>query len=214
MTLHRADIFNSDAIKMMETGTIKQMQWYLDETKTSNSIKDEDFVDLMAIRMRFPNYAGIDQARADSFIINYMPFLQPSVLRNVFHIPMHLKKKGRLFRQIIVRHCPDLTSFPLVKGGTTYPFWFSTVPAHLWTLAKKKLSKPFIDTRIYAMLEMLKEYSLDLVHSQEIQTYPFYDIRKVKSLVERYYNGEQHLVHEIDWWLSFEFWRQSMKSKK
>ncbi len=212
MTIRRADIFNHDAIETMEKGFIRQMQWYLDETSTSRSISDEDFVDLMTIRTRFPNYSGVEQARTDAFIMGYMPFLQPSVLRNVFHIPMHLKRKGRLFRQMIVRHSPELMSFPLVKGGTTYPFWFSTVPAHVWTIAKKKIGKSFTDARIDAMLDMLKEFTLDLVHSQEIQTYQAYDIRKIQSLVERYYSGERHLVHEVDWWLSFEFWRQSMKS--
>jgi hypothetical protein len=213
MTIHRAEIFNRDTVETMEKGFIRQIQWYLDETSSHNPITGEDFVDLMTIRTRFPNYSGGEQARTDAFILGYMPFLQPSVLRSVFHIPMHLKRKGRLFRQMIVQHCPELTSFPLVKGGTTYPFWFSTVPAHIWTFAKKKIGKPFTDMRMYAMLDMLKEYTLDLVHSQELQNYSAYDVQKIQFLVDRYYAGERHLAHEIDWWLSFEFWRQSLKKK-
>jgi hypothetical protein len=210
MTIKRADIFNRDAIEAMEKGLVRQMQWYLEEMPAGRSIMNEDFADLLAIRTRFPNYSGVEQARTDAFIMGYMPFLQPSVLRSVFRIPMHLKRKGRLFRRMIARHCPVLTSFPLVKGGTTYPFWFSTVPAHIWTVAKKKLFTPFIDIRIQTMLEMLKEYTLDLVHSRELQNCSAYDVQKIQSLVERYYRGEYHLTGEVDWWLSFEFWRQSM----
>jgi len=213
MTIHRAEIFNRDTIDIMEKGFIRQMQWYLDETSLQNSITDEDFVDLMTIRTRFPNYSGVEQARTDAFISGYMPFLQPSVLRSVFRIPMYLKRNGRLFRKMIIQHCPELTSFPLVKGGTTYPFWFSTVPAHIWTLVKKRIGRQFMDMRIYAMLDMLKEYILDLVHSQELQNYSPYDVQKIQFMVNHYYAGDRHFAHEIDWWLSFEFWRQSLKNK-
>jgi hypothetical protein len=125
---------------------------------------------------------------------------------------MHLKRKGKLFRQIIDNHCHELTTFPLAKGGTTYPFRFSTVPAHFWTLAKKRFGRPFTDSRIYAMLDMLKEYTFDLIQSQELQTCSAYDMQKIKLLVEKYYAGERQLSHELDWFLSFEFWRQSMRN--
>ena len=211
MTIRRASIFNRETVGTMERGFVRQMQWYLDETSSHCPIGDEDFADLMTIHTRFPNYSGVEQARTDAFMISYMPFLQPSVLASVFCIPMYLKRKGRLFRKMIMQQCPELASFPLVKGGTTYPFRFSTVPAHIWTVMKKKIGKPYTDMRIYSMLDMLKEYTLDLVHSQDFQNYSGYDVPKIRSIVDRYYAGEQHLAHEIDWWLSFELWRQSLK---
>ncbi len=211
MTVHRAEIFNRDAMATMNKGFVEQIQWYLDATSPHAPVTDEDFVDLMTVRTRFPNYSGVEQARTDSFVAAYMPFLQPSVLRSAFRLPLHLKRKGRLFRRLITRYCPQLTSLPLAKGGTIYPFGFSTVPAHLWTAVKKKLGNTYEDKRIREMLGKLKEYSLDLVHSQELQSCPAYDVQKVRSLVERYYSGEHRLEHEVDWWLSFEFWRQAMK---
>ncbi len=212
MTVPRAAIFHQGAVETMERGFVRQMQWYLDETASHPLVTDEDFVDLLTIRTRFPNYSGVEQARTDAFIMSYMPYLQPSVLQSTFRIPMHLKRKGRLFRQIITRYCPELAAFPLVKGGTTYPYRFSTVPAHLWTLLKKKFGKPYADMRRYAMLDLLKEYICDHVHSQEFQNYSAYDVQHIQSMVERYYAGERQWAHEIDWWLSFEFWRQSLKN--
>ena len=211
MTIQRAAIFNRETVEAMERGFVRQMQWYLDETTSHRSMSDEDFADLMTIHTRFPNYSGVEQARTDAFMISYMPFLQPSVLESVFCIPMHLKRKGRLFRKIIIQNCPELASFPLVKGGTTYPFRFSTVPAHIWTVMKKKIGKPYMDMRIDSMLDMLKEYILDLIHSQEFRNYSGYDVPKIQSMVDCYYAGERHTAHEIDWWLSFELWRQSLK---
>ena len=212
MTVPRAAIFHQGAVETMERGFVRQMQWYLDETASHPLVTDEDFVDLLTIRTRFPNYSGVEQARTDAFIMSYMPYLQPSVLQSTFRIPMHLKRKGRLFRQIITRYCPELAAFPLVKGGTTYPYRFSTVPAHLWTLLKKKFGKPYADMRRYAMLDLLKEYIWDHVHSQEFQNYSAYDVQHIQSMVERYYAGERQWAHKIDWWLSFEFWRQSLKN--
>lgn len=211
LTLERSDIFSHEAIVTMERGLIEQIQWYLDMTADSTSITNEDFADLLAVRTRVPNYSGFEQARTDSFISAYMPFPQPAVLRSVFRLPPHLKRNGRLFRRMIVSHCPQLASFPLAKGGTTYPFWLAPLPAHAWIIAKKKLGKPFTDMRVYELLETLKEYALDLVHSQKLQTCPAYDVQKVRSLVERYYSGDRHLESRVDWWLSFEIWRQSMK---
>jgi hypothetical protein len=211
LTIERADIFSRDALETMKKGLVQQVQWYLDVTFDNTSIANEDFADLLAVRTRMPNYSGFEQARIDSFVMAYMPFLQPSILRSVFRIPLHDKRKGRLFRRMILHYCPELASFPLAKGGTTYPFWLAPLPAHAWTLVKKKLSKPFVDRRTRSMLEVLKEYALDLVHSQELQTCQAYDVKKVQSMVERYYSGEFHLEHHVDWWLSFEFWRQAMK---
>jgi hypothetical protein len=210
MRIFRADIFSRGTRETMERGFLRQMQWYVDETASSRNISDEDFVDLMTIRTRFPNYSGVEQARTDAFIMGYMPYLQPSVLRSTFRIPMHLKRNGRLFRQIIRRSCPELASFPLVKSGTTYPFRFTTVPAHLWTSVKKRIGKPYTDMRMFTMLDMVKEYTLDLAHSEHIKSFAAYDVRKIQSIVERYYAGERRWAHEVDWWLSFELWRQAL----
>ena len=68
-----------------------------------------------------------------------------------------------------------------------------------------------MDMRIDSMLDMLKEYILDLIHSQEFRNYSGYDVPKIQSMVDCYYAGERHTAHEIDWWLSFELWRQSLK---
>ena len=57
----------------------------------------------------------------------------------------------------------------------------------------------------------MKEYINDLIRSDDVKTFSAYDQQALKILVEEYFGGKRNLAGELDWWLSFELWRQSMK---
>jgi hypothetical protein len=96
----------------------------------------------------------------------------------------------------------------MVKNNTTYPFYFSTVPAWVWTKFKAKLGLSFFDPSVLEFLSVMKEFIQDTVHSNEVKSYSAYDYPAIERLVEQFYVSKKELANEVDWWLSFELWRQ------
>ena len=214
LSIHRAGMFNLDTLAIMQTGVVHQIEQYWKEAPSVKDIGEENFLDLMAIRTRFPNYRSFEQARMDAYLLNYMPFAQPSLLRSVFRTPLKLRRNGRLFRQIIRRNCISLGSYPLVKTRTTYPFIFSTVPSYVWTKIKNKLGIKFTDPDVHDFLYTISEFVQDTANSSEVKSYPAYDYSAIQKTVNEFYSGKKELAYEVDWWLSFEVWRQTVNQTR
>ena len=124
MTIQRAAIFNRETVEAMERGFVRQMQWYLMRQLHIGSMSDEDFADLMTIHTRFPNYSGVEQARTDAFMIKLYAFPAAFGPRECFLHSYASQEKRQTLPKNNYQNCPELASFPLVKGGTTYPFRF------------------------------------------------------------------------------------------
>jgi hypothetical protein len=212
LTRHRASIFNEAVVRIMQKGIEKQIESLWQTMPQIKEIGEENFLDLMAIRTRFPNSGCYEQARMDCEVLNYMPYAQPSFLQQLFETPIQLRRNGKLFHQIILKHYPSLAKYPLVKNNTTYPFYFSTIPAWIWTKFKAKLGLSFFDPSVIEFLSVMKEFIQDIVNSNEIKNYSAYDYPAIKSLVEQFYAGKKELANEVDWWLTFELWRRAINA--
>jgi hypothetical protein len=208
LRVHRAQIFQNELTHSMYRTVENQIEMLWRQLPSIDHIGEENFLDLLAIRTRFLNWGAYEQSRMDGEVTNYMPFAQPSFLRRLFEIPITVRKNGRLFRQIIKEHVPSLTSYPLVKNGTTYPFSYPTVPSLLWTTIKRKGGWAFFDPAPYELLHTISEFVKDTVSSAQVKSYPFYDYPKIVEMVNLFYAGKKNLAKEVDWWLSFEMWRQ------
>jgi hypothetical protein len=194
----------------MHRGTLVRMASLLQEMPQINEIGVENFLDLLAVRTRVPNFGGPEQSRLDTQILNYMPFAQPSYLRSIFRLPIALRKNGRLFRSIIRDQNSALTRFPLVKLGTTFPFPLHTIPAYVLCKLKGRLGHRFADGSSHKILMHLREFIQDTAHSQTVRSFDAYDHDAIIRIVESYYAGDEGLSRSLDWWLSFELWRQSL----
>jgi len=209
----RAPIFSEDVMKAMRRGIDDRIAQAWSAMPAVTGIGVENFLDLLIVRYRFPNYGGIEQSRTDEQILGFTPFAQPSFVRTAFGLPMHLKNNARLFRSLIRRHCRTLARYPLVKGTVTYPFSFPTVPALVWTKAKAMLGREFIDPTPVDLLTKLNGFVQDLAHSAEVREYAAYDHATILRTVESFFRGKRELAGFVDWWLAFELWRRVMKGR-
>ncbi len=206
----RADIFDADVLKTMEQGAQQQIAALWETLPAPDAIGEENFLDVLGVRTRLPNFFGFEQNRLDAVIQNYMPFAQPSLLKAVFHTPLSLRRNGRLFRQLIRARRASLARYPLIKNGIRYPFRLPTLPAYAWTTFKKHLGLGYADPTRLRFLETLKPFILDAVHTQDVRTYPAYDHARLLRLIEAFYNGKTNLATQVDWWLAFEMWRRCL----
>lgn len=207
---HRSDIFNQDVIKDLESNAGVSIGKAIDSMPAVEKYRIGNFVDLFSIRYRIPNQAGPEQALLDEVVRNYMPLAQPSFLRAVLATPVRERVRSAIYKSFIRKTYPKLTRYPLVKSGMTYPFRLSGEYSWLFMKLKAKTGKRFHDPSPDRILGHIKEYVLDLVHSRSVREYELYDAKKIAGSVEGYYRGNTGLSSEVDWWLSFELWRQSL----
>ncbi|MBI3005362.1 MAG: hypothetical protein HYY49_08085 [Ignavibacteriales bacterium] len=95
----------------MTMGVTQQIQAVWDTMPSLKDISPENFLDLLAVRTRVPNWGGLDQSRLDAQVVNYMPFVQPSFLELVFSLTTNIRANGLLFRQTIKKLKPSLLCF-------------------------------------------------------------------------------------------------------
>ncbi|MBW7887910.1 MAG: hypothetical protein H3C35_06070 [Bacteroidetes bacterium] len=97
LKVNRASIFSHELTTQMENGSREEINFMLHSMPDVDKIGLENYMDLWAIRSRFPNFGSDEQARLDSFILNYMPFAQPQFLNMVFFDSTSLEEKRKTF---------------------------------------------------------------------------------------------------------------------
>ena len=210
LRIHRSAFFQRDIAHQMEAGALNDIERVWNEMPAIGTIGMENFLDLLTIRTRVPNYGVDAQAMLDSQVLNVMPFIQPAYLHAVLALPVEERRNGKFFKQIIRTYRPTLIKYPLVKGPTTYPFFLPTFPAMLWTKAKSALGLRYVDPSSNALLLSMRSAVLDMVTSKDVKECAVYDYPLISSIVTRYYNGQRHLQNDVHWWLSFELWRKNL----
>ncbi|MFH2004490.1 MAG: hypothetical protein ABIK27_07120 [Bacteroidota bacterium] len=213
LELKRGTIFNEDTLRLMEEGSRAQVEEVWEDMPPMKELGEENFIELFAIRTRVPNWGTFEQSRLDCDIPNYMPLVQPSLLHKIFQIPVSDRKHGKLFRKLISKCYPSLTRFPLVRGNLTHPFNLNSLQAFAWTKIKSKMQLGFVNPLPSQFLDRLSEFIMDTVHSESVKSFSAYNYPLLLKMVEDYYSGKKELQTQIDWWLSFEIWRQSIYSK-
>ncbi len=213
LELKRGNIFNDDTLRLMEEGSKAQIESVWEDMPPINEMGEENFIELFAIRTRVPNWGTFEQSRLDCDILNYMPLVQPSLLHKIFQIPISERIHGKLFKSSIYKRYPSLARFPLVRGNLTHPFNLNSFQAFAWTKIKSKMRLGFINPLPFLFLDRLSEFIMDTVLSESVKSFSAYNYPVLLKKIEDYYSGKKELQTQIDWWLSFEIWRQSIYSK-
>jgi hypothetical protein len=210
MRVDRGCLFTPDVQRMLSEGALAELDQVLASLPDADVVEPENLLDLLTVRTRIPNYAGPDQARLDGEVMNYMPLAQPSFLRAALACPVKSRRKAEVHRDTLRRWHPLLTRFPLAKSGTTYPFSLSHLGAYAVVEAKRRLGLTYRDHTVDLFLRAMKEYALDSASSSRIKDSSLYDGRRVRETVEAYYRGVSRFRNAINWWLTFELWRESL----
>jgi hypothetical protein len=213
LTTHRANIFNEDIRLEMLLGCEQQINNIFSELPKIDEIGIENWIDLFAIKTRLTNYYSQEQSRLDSLIMCYMPFAQQNLLKNIFILDVDQRKNGKLFRELIRKNYSPLLKYPLAKGQLSHPFWLNTIQSRIWSAAYKKLKlKTYRDNSPEWLINSLKVYINDTMNSKLIQENGIYDYNKLLTLTKSLNAGNTSAIniHELDWWLAFELFRQNI----
>lgn len=210
LAAHRAGVMEPGAAAAMRQGALADIERFWERMPPVAEIGEERFADLLTVRARFPNYAGREQSRSDSYIVSYMPFAQPSVISRLSGLPLRQRDNACFFKRTIREARPSLAKIPLVKGSAAYPFALPTIAAWGYQKVLGKLGMTYSNPAPGALLMLLREYILDLIASRDVKEYAPYDYPRLRRMAESYYAGDRTHESELDWWLSFESWRRGM----
>ncbi len=205
---HRGGFFTNDFEKQMHAGSVNIAQQMLDSLPDVSAFGLANWIDLLSIKTKLPNAMGPEQARVDSIVQNYMPLVQPILLKEIFKIPVNLRKDGKLLRQIIYKTAPQTTQFPLVKNVTKKPFGMTSLQARIWEKCHHTFGKPYQNMDKIIFLENLRTYIGDLYLSESVQNSQIYNKQKLASIIHPFLKGNRDTLSQVDWWLTFELFRK------
>ena len=206
--LNRADIFKEDVILEM-TGHIKnQIEDLFSGIISYDVLGLNNIIDILLFNIKMPNFISPEQTRIDNYAICVMPFVQPSILSLFLGLDDKLKINGNLFRRIIKKNCHELKNFKLVKGNVIRSYHSGSMKTRIVNRLKSRLGLAYNEQDKLKLLYLLRDYANDLMNSQSVKEYHLYDYKKIRTLLENFYNGNTALSYEVDWWLSFEIFRK------
>ena len=173
-----------------------------------------NWTDLFSIYTRSANIGSTTQTRLDGIIYNYMPLMQPSLLRWILSLPIIYRIKNKIYKNIILRNNNTATKQPLVKDRSVLPFTFNTYTTHIYEKISRKLLKGHAADYGAYFLQQNKEFVLSLAQSKGIKEFPAYNQKYIEEKVTNYYRGNTSLSNDVLWWLTFDVWRMKLQENR
>jgi hypothetical protein len=207
----RADIFNQDTIDVMHIGINNQLNDIIDILPPVKEIGFGNWLDIFSLKTRLVNYMAPEQARLDNFVSSYMPYIQFSLLNDLLNIPLSLRKNHKLFNKLFYPQSVDLTKYKLVKGNVPYPFYFTPVMKRVYSIVYSKFALKDENNGLDLFLEGMKEFLIDSVSSSTVKSYAPYNYKNITNNIKNYYNGDSAKGDYVNWFLTFEIFRQILQ---
>lgn len=212
MGKHKADIFNDEAKKFMYSYSLETIDKMLSDMPAIKEFGSDNWIDLLNIRYFKPLNGAIAQSRIDKYLMNFMPFTQPSLLKKVFTLDERKRRSEVLNKEILMQN-KYLTKCPIVKYDTIIPFTLNLYSAYIKAMINRKIKSYPSPNMESELLDILSEFVQDRVNSKAVIDHPYYDIKKIRFMINEYYNGNKIYAKQINWWLSFDIWREIISEK-
>jgi len=210
----KADIFSEAFNTELKGKACSAIADFMDEMKSPGETGAELWADLFFIKTKAAAISGPSQAILDDIAVSYMPFVQASVMNSGFALNPDERNNGRLFMKLITSGKANLKKFPLVKDNIYYPFTTSLFLSRVIQKAKRKLGYVYNDNSKINAILLLEEFAKDRLNSQDVKSFAMYDYSKLNRLVTGFYDDKRtELFSQVDWWLSFEIWRERLGNK-
>ncbi|MCK5050555.1 MAG: hypothetical protein KAS53_02360 [Candidatus Cloacimonetes bacterium] len=208
----KADIFNEDTKRILHSLSLETIEKMFNDMPDVKNFGSDNWIDLMHIRYSKSIHGAITQSRMDNYLTNYMPFLQPSLLKLVFNVDVKTRKSVIMNKKILMEN-QHLTKFPIVKYNTIIPFTLNLYSAYGMAMISKKIRKypqPNLDIEL---LDVMSDFVQDRINSKAVIDHPYYDINKIRYMINEYYNGNKIYARQINWWLSYDIWREIISER-
>lgn len=196
------DIFNPDLKSKIEQSTKDQISETLEIMPDLNEFGFENWLDLLSIKTKLPNYTGIEQSRTDNFAKVITPYQQKVIFDLNFNLKLDYRLNSKMFKMLIENNSPILTKFPLVKGDITHPYSFNTLQSKIYTKIYKFVSSPKADENQNKVLQKLKPLIFDEMNSTFFTNNDIINSKFIKNKIVEYFTTGKD-PNFVDWYLSY-----------
>jgi hypothetical protein len=203
-------IFKSDIEEMMFESAVDQLKNIYESFPDPKEVGAENFVDLLIVKFRIPNYFGPEQSRLDNILPGFMPFAQRNTISASLGIPAELRKNSQLFYTAIRNNYPELEEFPLVKNSTIYPYGFSAAASYAYTKLKKAIRKNTSEESVISLFKTQEKAIKEIITRDEVREYKPYDEESVIHILDDFYSGKSKNTDDLNWLLTFEMFRKKL----
>ena len=171
-----------------------------------------DWFDVMRVKYLMPNSASLFQAHMDSILPNFMPYLQPVFLREVFAFTEKDRNDSKLSRKIVKRNYPLLSKFTQGRYGTNVPYGSGLYKGYIYAKIQHLKGKLYVDNRSADFLNTISGYIEDKVNSESVKNNSLYDYKTICSWYEKFLSGDRAQAANLEKWLMIEFWQELINS--
>ena len=203
-------IFKEEFEEMMMENAAEQLRTIFEVFPEPAEIGIENFVDLLVVKYRIPNYFGPEQSRLDNILPGFMPFAQRSTISASLGIPVKKRKNSQLFYEAINTNYPALDDFPLVKKSVIYPYGLSSLASDAYTHLKKTMKKNSQEESICALFHVHEKTIREIITRDAVREYKPYDEEAVMSIINDFYSGKKNSSSDLNWLLTFEMFRKKL----
>ncbi len=206
----KPEIFKADIDEIMFESTVEQVKKIYESFPDPKEVGAENFVDLLIVKFRIPNYFGPEQSRLDNIFPGFMPFAQRNTISASLGIPAEERKNSQIFYKAIRDNYPELEDFPLVKNSTIYPYGLSSVASYAYTKLKKTITKNTDAETISSFFKTHEKAIKEIITRDEVREYKPYEEESVMHIVDDFYSGKNKNTDDLNWLLTFEIFRKKL----
>lgn len=212
LVYHRADIFSEEYNTQMKTGIVDQIETVMTNLPSIKEIGLGNWLDLFTLKTRLVNCFAHEQARIDNYLTAYMPFTQLNLLNDLFNMPVEERNKNRLYKKIIQSYSQKLTKYNLARGEMSFPFYFTPLMKRAYSKIYDKMIVPKENSEYDIFLNNVKDFLMDSLLSNSAKEYEPYNYKYIYEKVDSYYSGNTGNREFVNWFLTFEVFRQIMQN--
>ncbi len=203
-------IFKEEYEEMMFENTVEKLRTVFESFPEPLEIGPENFIDLLIVKYRIPNYFGPEQARIDNILPGFMPFAQRTTISASLGIPAGDRKNSQLFYKAIHDNYPELEDFSLVKDSKVYPYGLTSFTSNAYAILKKTIGKNDSEKSISNFFRTHEKTIKEMITRDEIREYKPYDEESVMRILNDFYSGNSKSINDLNWLLSFEMFRKKL----
>ncbi len=210
LTVPKPKIFKEEFEEMMLESSAEQLKHIYESFPDPKETGPENFVDLLIVKYRIPNYFGPEQSRLDNIFPGFMPFAQRCTISASLGIPAKQRKNSQLFYSAIHENYPALEEFPLVKNSTIYPYGLTSLTSYAYTKLKQTMSKNTSGESTLNFFRTHEKVIKEIITRDEIREYKPYDEEAVMQIISDFYEGNNKNTDDLNWLLTFEMFRKKL----
>ncbi len=204
------NIFNKQTQKLIKSATHQKLINRIETLPKIDDIGFRNWLDLFALKVKYPNFMYFEQSYTDNFLIDINPFSMLPILQSALNMPNSIKNYGNDFKKYIKNSNRKLTQIPLVKHNFHHPFFMNQFLGRIWLRLSKLFNLTFEDKQNIEFYELKKEFFMDIISSIKQTDQNLLDIAVIDQIQNEYFSSNYTNIKQIEQLITYSTYKYSL----